>query len=345
MCSIGKWFLVIATLVGPAGLTRAQAPAEPPLVGQPEDFNGAVGEFQVEATAEPTVVAAGKPLLYRLRVTSKGAVRQPPRRPNLRKLAKFRDLFQIEDGIAEDRVIDGADGRQWEFVYQLRPRTADVKSIPAFRFVYYKPPTGPGRQGFYRYPWTHALELTVRPTETTATLPAAPARFQQLVDGPELLRRDEPPRLPAGWILALLAVLPPVLCGLWYFIWQRFYPNAAQAARRRRSQAARTALQSLRGAAGEGAELRAERAAAALTTYLRQRLDLPLADASPAQAGERLRQLGIPRPLSEQVAELLQTCDAARFAADLLPSEQDLPGRTENLILALESQPWLSPLS
>jgi len=355
MCSIGRLRRITVTAVASActlvaclGVpVWAQPKAdEPPLVGQPEDFNGAVGEFKVEAVADTTDVRAEQPLHYRLRITGVGPVKQPPHRPDLRKLPKFKRLFQIEDLGGEDRTSEVPAGRQWEFVYQLRPRNAAVKAIPGLRFAYYKPGTGPRAKGHYRYPWTHPIELTVQSLEVGSPVPSpVPANIQRIIDGPQVLRRDAPPALPGPWLLGLLAVLPPALCLAWYQAWRRLYPDAVQAARRRRSRAARRALQTLRGARGENADARAKRAAAAMTTYLWQRLDVPLSDASPVQAGQRLRRLGFPEPLSDQVADLLRTCEAARFASDLLPADEDLPAVTEKLILTLESEPWLSPLS
>ena len=125
-------------------------------------------------------------------------------------------------------------------------------------------------------------------------------------------------------------------------MWRTQYPDAAQAARRRRSKAARLALQSLRGGRDENADAKAKRAAAVLNTYLWQRLDVPMANATPSQAGAQLRRLGVPEPLSEQVADLFRSCDAARFGRTIPSTSDHLTTVTEKLILSLESQPWLA---
>lgn len=355
----GKWRSInLVLLVGAYGLEAAPglgpvqaAPPkaiseEPPLVGQPEGFSGAVGRhFNVEARVDAKEVRAEEPVRFRLRISCVGSAKQPPTRPDLRRMAKLNALFQIEDRLSEDRVTNSATSPEWQFVYLLRPRSTAVTAVPPVKFVYYRPGIMPASKG-YQTTYTQSIELSVQAREASSdSLTAVPERFYRLADGSQLLRRDRPPALPAPWVLGLLGVVPPALCGAWYLAWRRLYPDAAQAARRRRSLAARRALQALRAARSEDADARARQAAAAMTTYLCQRLDVPLADATPAQAGLHLRRLGLPESLSDRVVHVLRSCEAARFAANLLPTDQDLPALTENVILTLESETWVASQS
>src|SRR5437016_222909 len=83
---------------------KAAAVDEPPIIGQPDNFSGAVGIFRVAASASPVEVPEGDPVLFRVRITSKGPARQGPSRPNLRKLKSFKNRFVIQDLPALDVV-------------------------------------------------------------------------------------------------------------------------------------------------------------------------------------------------------------------------------------------------
>jgi hypothetical protein len=337
----------LASFLGLLFAFPALADEEPPRVGQPPNFSGAVGtsRFEVESQAEPTEVEPGQPIRYRVRIAGKGRVMRPPQRPDLRRDERFKAAFRIEDVPDDSRTWKASDGQVWEFAYRLRPRSAAVTHIPSLRFVYFRPGLVPREKGYFTT-GSRAIELRVRSPEpiVESTAPI-PDDIHRIVEGPAVLKSEQQAALRSVWVLAVLLLAPPALCGCWYAAWRRLYPDAARAARRRRSQAARTALRTLRAGRGEDAAARARRSSAVLDAYLRDRLDLPIADATPRQAGERLRRIGFPPHLTQQAAELIRSCDAVRFAPELLPPEQNLPALAENLILALESEPWLSPLS
>jgi hypothetical protein len=314
------------------------------VAGRPENFNGAVGSFKIEAQASPTEVVAEEPLLYRLRITSTGPVEHPPQRPDLRRLPKFPKQFHIQDLPAEDRVLDSGEGHTWEFVYRLRPRQTDVKWIPAVRFDYYKPGSMPPVKG-YRATFTHPLALTVKPRVPPPSVAPAPHWMYEIAEGSAVLRHAEPPTLPSPFVLALLAVAPPLVCCGWYWSWRRLYPDAARAARRRRSLAARRALQALHSCREDNSDGQAKRAVAVLTAYLGQRLEVSLTDATPEDASAQLRQLGFSDKLADQIAELFRVCELVRFAPETAPPKDNPLTATEQVILALESETWLSPLS
>jgi hypothetical protein len=93
-------------------------------------------------------------------------------------------------------------------------------------------------------------------------------------------------------MLAALLATPPLLCFVWYRLWRRLYPNAAERRQRRRSKAARLALHYL---AKQSDDVLRTRAAA--VDYLRQRLDLPALEPSPHEVARHLKRLGIAKPL------------------------------------------------
>jgi hypothetical protein len=359
-------------------------PYDPPVLRRPMHFNGAVGSYSVTMTAEPAAVQVGDPLTLVVRVhgTAPSSDHQP-QRPNLRRFPKF-DQFRIEDARDHDRYLPGAKGfagvrgpvgglfalsplgplsvlpalylkpdePTWEFHYRLRPREATVKGIPSWPFVYYRPGAVNPSVGSYQTTYVPKVPVQVTPraqvqaTDVQGTEePRAPARLYRIVEGPAVLRSDGAWTSPGPWTITLFALaallMPPLLTLAWYAAWRHRYPDAARLARLRRSQAAERALKALRTSGADGTG----RAAAAVSGYLRERLDLRSAEPTPAEVGQHLERSGISPPLAEKAIAFFHTCDAARFAPPSAAAQDDLATAATKLILALEVELWLSRAS
>src|SRR5437588_4706094 len=92
-----RWALFCVLVVLNPAAYAAGSP-EPPVVGRPLDFSGAVGgPFTVTAAAEPTEVTAEEPFTLTLRIAGPGNHAQLAR-PDLRKLDRFAGDFAVEDG-------------------------------------------------------------------------------------------------------------------------------------------------------------------------------------------------------------------------------------------------------
>src|SRR5262245_47730474 len=103
---------------------------QPPVVGRPADFSGAVGgPFVVQWSADPDAVTVEDPLTLTLRITGPGNLSEVPR-PPLGNLESFKS-FAAEE--LDDRFVPGDPPRR-EFRWRVRPRTADVKEVPRFKF-------------------------------------------------------------------------------------------------------------------------------------------------------------------------------------------------------------------
>jgi hypothetical protein len=311
---------------------------EPPIVGQPAHFSGAVGRFHLAVSAEPTTVQAEDPLTYTVRLTAEGPVKQPPPRPPLADFPGFADNFYIADAGPPEGTH--ADAHTWEFAYRLKPKSTAVKGVPGFPFVFYRPGLLPPRRG-YMTVYAPEVALTVTPREPVE--PPSPARpitapeaAFALADG-DLLRRDGDGGLPGPLVLALALLGSPAGCLAWYFVWRRLYPDAARLARRHRSRAAQEALKSLHGLDGRNPEDQSRRVAAAVADYLRRRLELRTAEPTPAEAEAHLRGRGVSEKLAGQTADLLRACAAVRFDPEP-PPHDDLAEAATGLILALEAE-------
>ncbi|HMF13296.1 MAG TPA: hypothetical protein VKE94_13355, partial [Gemmataceae bacterium] len=128
--------------------------------------------------------------------------------------------------------------------------------------------------------------------------------------------------------------VPPLACLAWCVAWGRLHPDAARAARWRRSHAAQAALAELR-RCHDGDE-DARRAASALSRYLRQRYEIRAAEPTPAEVGAHLARAGCETLLAERAVAFFRTCDAARYAH--VPPADSPAAAARQLVLDLEAK-------
>ncbi len=344
----GPWLPLLFALV-PAfsGSQGHPDTAEPPVVGRPAHFSGAIGSYRVTMRAEPTELQAEDPLTLTVRITGSGALEQL-QRPNLHELDRFARQFQIEK--LKDHYLPKERAR--EFDYRLRPRSPAVKEIPALPFVYFKPGILPAHKG-YQTTYASAIPLTVKPRAEVSPrdvqgavepiLPPDPVL--QVVQGPTVLRHEEAFALPGPVALTILVLAPPFVCALWYALWCQRYPDAVRLIRQRRSRAARQALHALHQGGPASTDGMAQWAAELVATYLRKRLDLAGAEPTPTEVSAHLKRLGAPDAVAEQAAEFFRASDAGRFAPVPLEGAETWASAASRLILTLEAEPWLSRTS
>jgi hypothetical protein len=316
--------------------------ADPPLVGQPEHFSGGVGRFRIAASVSTRELQAEDALVYSLNVQSVGPWLRAPHRPDLRKLQSFKSRFVIQDLPQQD--VSGAmpGGHSWQFHYSLKPRSPEVTDVPPLLFAYYKPGVIPPERGYWTTA-TSSIPLKVQPRGKAVLVDSegrplrAPERFYQIAEGPEVLGHEE--RLARPHLLTLLLLLlgPPALAVAWYVTWKRVYPDAGRLARIRRSHAAVQARKALHaGTAATGSEDAARNAARAVELYLRDRIGLVLAVATPLEVESYLLRAGVALETARKVGNFFRACDAACFSP--IASDENLSDAAERLILALESE-------
>jgi hypothetical protein len=321
-------------------------PLEIPVVGRPANlpFSDAAGIFTVSARAEPTSVQVEQPLTFILSVhaeVDRCPRFLPPHRLDLAQIRAFDERFYILDDPKQDSYNEAT--HRWEFVYRLKPRRVDVTEIPGVPFVYFDPTIQPESKGF-QTPYTDEIPLKVQ-TGDSVPLPVqqVPDLFLQTQPAAAVLDRRAAWSLPGWPYLILLLLAPPLVCAGWYMIWRRLYPDAARRLQQRRSRAATLALKLLQRLPRGATDERATHIAAAVTTYLQQRLDLPAAEPTPVEAARHLRAAGYPDALTKRAEEFFHTCDTARFYPNA--SAANLPESAQQLILDLEAHTWASAQS
>lgn len=327
-------FLILLTL---ASSIHAQAgKQEPPVAGRPEDFSGLVGVFRINASATPMELQVEDPLTLTVRIGGEPdrSFQSPePLRSRLRLFSKrMQEDFFIEPVPEKDRHLEKE--KMWEFVYRLRPKRLDAKSIPGLKLTYYLP-----ARRRYQSSYADEIELTVTPRPEAAPTKAAidaarlPERFYELVTGPDVLRRP----LTIPWLIpaaAIYLLLPPALCALWYRRWRRLHPDEGRYRQQQRSQAAQKALRLLHDEPGPNEE----QVFLLLAGYLWQRFDLVLTEPTPREVAHHLNRLGISRDLRTRVADFIARCDAVRFAPVGKTSGSRFAEEAAQLIHALEAE-------
>jgi hypothetical protein len=317
------------------GVARAEADEDDsdqiPAIGRPADlpFSGASGKFRVSARAEPVELEAETPLTFTLTVRSAGVIKHPPKRLDLRQLPAFAAAFHIEDG--DDRHPDDA---TWEFTYRVKPRRMDVKEVPGLPFVYYDPSlAGAGKP--FQVAYTDPIPLRVREHTAVPVPLRAPASTMAITTGPEVLSTPLHWPAPNAVATAVLVILPPAACLAWWIRWRRMYPDVARRTLQRRSRAARHALHALHQIHGLSGEPLAARAAAIMTGYLHERLDLSPREPTPAEVRNHLAGQNQLAELADGMSQFYEACDLSRFMP-IIETPPDLLAQGERLILAVE---------
>lgn len=334
--------LLLALLL-PA-LARADDPDDPPLVGRPValPFSGASARFVVgpgrefrvpfalSATASPTELSPRSALVYTVTLRALGPTARPPKRLDLRQVRDFARLFYVQD------IGDEKEGRvtptSWRLRYRLTPRSSEVDEIPGFPFVFYNPDIRPAEKAF-QVLYSDPIAIRQTPSRTTVGPADVDEEDLSLADSAALVAKVSwPGPGPVAWIAAGLA--PPLMSVVCYLLGRRLYPDAVRAAARRRSRAARLALEAVRLASRGRGRGRAEQLTAAVVGYLRARVDLAPSEPTPEEVSVHMAERGFPEESIRETAALLALCAAARFApAD---SNDDLVERARRVIQVVE---------
>lgn len=291
-----------------------------PVEGRPADFKGAIGNFQMTATAAPLDVAVGDPITVRVQVSGRGGFDGVP----MPALDQWRD-FKTYPPTVKTEVPDPlnlAGVKTFEQVVQ--PQTADLKELPGFTFSYFDPEARAYRT--HRHPATplkvRAAAAAQAPTVVMSTNVAAnpAAAATELVHikphlGVALPTTANALHQPRFWLVAF----GPLTLWLVLLARRKRAEMLANNPRLRRRREVEKLI-----ATGLG-ELRQQAAAAQpeaffanlfrlLQEQLGERLDLPASAITEEVTDERLPALGASAETCQSIHRLFQVCNAARYA-------------------------------
>ena len=290
-----------------------------PERNKPANFNGAVGNFTMTATAGPTNLTVGDPITVRVQISGRGAfdaVTLPPQDAR-REFKTYPPTAKFEPG--DQFGFQGAK----TFEQIISPQNADVHELPALAFSFFNPDDGQ-----YHTLTQAAVPLIVKaagaspmPTIAAAKNSApenqTPQDILPIKENLGTLAVASPPLVTRPAFLAAQAV--PVLAFIAAFVWRKRADNLANNPRLRRQRAVAALVASgmddlkKYAAANQPDEFFAT-LFRLLQEQLGERLDCPASAITENVIDEHPVLRGAPKATLDGLRELFQLCNQARYA-------------------------------
>lgn len=322
---------VFERAVAPSNTTSLTVLPLPP--GQPPEFTGLVGAYQVSARLAQARMKVGDPVKLTVRVSGTHPIERAANVDLLRHSSLNR-YFQI----AYDDVSSHIEGGSLLLETTVRPLSEHVTELPAFRIHYFDPEIGE-----FRMAQSEPQRLTVEPTRVVTVADAlggespASAAIESVAGGLAHIYTTDDVLIDQRLDLDALVRSPVVIASVVAppAIWAA--AAIALAARRHVRRDARRSTQ--RGAASKAKQnLRAaasvEHIGAAMRTYLKHRLDAPT-NASPTEAEAAI--LPINADAAARLRALLTRIDEAQFAGAGAYSAEECRAEAESIVNAIEN--------
>jgi hypothetical protein len=290
--------------------------AEPPEIGRPESYTGAIGRFDLSMALAPQTARVGEPMTLTLTLQGEGTLTRALA-PNLDHQTTVVENFRVHDATEETE----SDRRR--FVYSVRPKHDGVTEFPSVELAYFDVDAEE-----YVSLRTDPVPVEIRPAtqlnqdEIAAATGGRSGSTQLEVQQDGVfanvtdlrLLRDE--RVQTGpWFLSLGGMVGVFL--LIVVTQEGWVRRQTDPVRRRRRRAERLAQESLAAAAisREAGQLRetAEHCSAALIGLVAAAAGQPEVGCAASDAVQFLEDLQVDAELLDQYREVLQQCDAARF--------------------------------
>ena len=301
----------------PGTTSRLESPAvamevRPLPAGAPAAFTGAVGRFDISASADSTEGKVNEPVRLTVNISGEGNIEALPD-PAWPEFAGWRVIES--PGSSYSNVVAGqiTGSRTYEII--LVPEKSGGVTIPEIRYSHFDPLSEQ-----YVQAATPLIAVTVAGADGSPPVPKLPAVEAADQQGPEMrpLKKAPPSLRQAGTGLADSAVYwvvlgIPALAIAGAVAWRRRRTNqeAARAEAQRRS-----ALPDARGvlaravASGEDPGVAA---ANAVLSYLSARLEIQLSGLTREALLRRLGEAGVQPELRERVNDCLTEGESARY--------------------------------
>jgi hypothetical protein len=293
-----------------------------PLPERPADFSGAVGSFTARSQLMRNQVVQGSPTQLVVRVTGRGnpdAIGAPV-------VPKIEDAYvsDPEKSINPTATNDG-DSVEKTFTYTITPHKAGTLTIPEIAFCYFDP-----LAHAYKTEKTNAFTVNVLPSSESSSrvlvgqnLPGEQGRVDvigedilPIITAAVKLRPSHPSPATAPVVLAT-----PVLayCGLFMLMRRkrRFERDTGLARAYTAKSRLRKRLKQVPTAAEPSEELYR-----ALLGFVADKLNIPEAGMTSADAKQALEAQGVAADLVENYTKILRACERARYASVRLSDEE-----------------------
>jgi BatD DUF11 like domain len=306
--------LALATEMG--SVQCAPLPAE----NKPANFNGAIGSYTMAVSVGPTNVATGDPITVRVQISGRGALDAL----TLPEQNAWHD-FKAYPPTAKVETTDplGLQGTK-TFEQIITPESTDIKELPPLSFSFFDPDVKS-----YHTLSQPGVKLTVRPggsapapviAATTKPTNDTPPPQQDIVPiKPRLGTVTRPDSAIGRQKVFLVLNTVPALAFIGVVIWRKRTDALASNPRlRRQRQVAGIIRAGLLRLAELAAQNKSDEFFAELVHLLQERLgerlDCPASAITEAVIDEKLRPRGLPDTTLDQLHELFQSCNLARYA-------------------------------
>jgi hypothetical protein len=304
----------------------------------PNDFSGAVGQFDMRAELDATTGKVNEPLTLFLDIEGTGNI-DILTEPDLPELPGWR-IFDSQSTSKTEVQDDVVYGRR-RFERLLVPGEPGEFTFPPITFSYFDPQVGE-----YRTLETDPIPITIESDGSVDEPPVvvldSAKQPVQLTSGD--IRHIKPvptvlessgglllgqPLYWAFWILPIFIVV-----GVW--VWQSRRQRLLQDSAYGRSRRARRAALKILSSAGQHDEDGYAAAQRALLGYLSDKLNRPTVGLTTNELVDLLREEKLASELIERIRAILVETDAGRFAPIEETAEQSLVAETRQLINDLE---------
>ncbi len=311
---------------------RFQAASQPaalevrplPEDGKPANFNGLVGRYSIQTSAQPTEVNVGDPITLTIQIT--GDLLKRVTTPDLNAIAPLAENFKIP----ADQSAPKVEGNQKIFTQTIRANHAEVTEIPGIPLSFFDV-----EEGKYVTVYSVPIPLKVSKTENvtaaqaegisispqTRKLEAVRQEIAANYEGPLLLVNAgfSPVRALTQPGFLVLWGGPPVLFLIMILIRLARRSDPARQAARRQAGAAGTAiakLHRLKDLREADAKTFHSELAEILRAFIGDRYHRVSTSLTAQDCRGLLLENGQDSEAAERFGAILQTCEESRFAAN-----------------------------
>ncbi len=309
----------------------------------PANFNGAIGDYTMTVTAGPTEVTVGDPVTVHVQIAGRGSL-DSIKLPDQSGWNDFKIISPTSKTDFSDAL--GLEGTK-TFDEIVMPESASLHALPAFSFSFFNPDDGqyhilthPSEQLIVRAGGATPMPTMIAAAKNSGAENPAPQDILPIKEKLGTLAQ-----VPAPWVAspAFIAVQTvPVLAFLGALAWRKRTDSLANNPRLRRQRAVAQLVEigigDLRAYAAENnSELFFTTLFRLLQEQLGERLDCPASSITEA-ATDDLAAGGAPESLLNDLRELFQQCNQARYAPVRGPGElNSAASKFEKLIAQLQA--------
>jgi hypothetical protein len=312
--------------------------------GQPANFSGAVGRFELKARTSVTTLKSNDALNYIVELKGRG---------NLKLVSDFNvpfpgDFEKYDPKIAENIQVDknGMSGtKKWD--YLLIPRHQGNYSIPNITFTYFDLDSKT-----YRTINSKAIDIVVEKGNGESSAGVVYSNinkqdFQLLDEDIRYINNSPPLFIPNGQYLFgslkyyFFFLLPAFAFLLIFFSKRRIEASSRDVVGQKMKKAQRKANSKLKKAESllnDGGNAFYDEIFSAIYGYVQDRMNMGISEMNKDEIKARLGNKKIDKETIDQLVKVLESCEMARFAPVGVSSNQDIIAQTKKVIANIEKQ-------